>query len=158
MLVSGAVNGDFRDNRQIVTSQEKDRAYRMFVARSIIYYSGVREIHIYIVEIKYKDYGDPTTTMLLKAISIGLQYRFMFLEGKISEFSPDNFNATMQEDLRGKIAQMTQQLDYLLWYSRDAGLRKPENILQILGDLRSANSTGSPRSGRTPRASSMRPP
>jgi hypothetical protein len=135
MLVSAAIRGDFRDNRQTVTSQEKDRAFRMFVARSIIYYSGVREFHIYIVEIRYKDFGDPTTTMLLKAISVGLQYRFMFLEGKISEFSPDNFNATMQEDLRGKIAEMILQLDYLLWYSRDAGLRKPENILRILGDV-----------------------
>jgi hypothetical protein len=93
----------------------------------------VREFHIF--EIRYKDFGDPTTTMLLKAISVGLQYRFMFLEGKISEFSPDNFNATMQEDLRGKIAEMIQQLDYLLWYSRDAELRKPENILRMLGDV-----------------------
>jgi hypothetical protein len=135
MLVTAAVRGDFRENRQIVTSQDKDRAFRMFVARSIIYYSGVREIHIYIVEIKYKEYGDPTTSMLLKAISVGLQYRFMFLEGKISDFSPENFNATMQEDLRGKIAEMTQQLDYMLWYSRDAGLRKPENILLILGNV-----------------------
>jgi TIR domain len=135
MLVTAAVRGDFRENRQIVTSQDKDRAFRMFVARSIIYYSGVREIHIYIVEIKYKDYGDPTTSMLLKAISVGLQYRFMFLEGKISDFSPENFNATLQEDLRAKIAEMTQQLNYMLWYSQDAGLRKPENILLILGNM-----------------------
>ena len=135
MLVSAAMRGDFRDNRQVVTSQEKDRAFRMFVARSVIYYSGMREFHIYIVEIKYKDYGDPTTTMLLKAISIGLQYRFMFLEGKTSEYSPNSFNATMLQDLRGTIAEMIQQLDYLLWYSQDAGLNKPESILQILGDL-----------------------
>ena len=135
MLVSAAMRGDFRDNRQVVTSQEKDRAFRMFVARSVIYYSGVREFHIYIVEIRYKDYGDPTTTMLLKAISIGLQYRFMFLEGKTSEFSPNSFNATLQPGLRGKIAEMIQQLDYLLWYSQDAGLNEPESILQILGDL-----------------------
>jgi len=134
MLVSAAMRGDFRDNRQVVTSQEKDRAFRMFVARSVIYYSGVREFHIYIVEIRYKDYGDPTTTMLLKAISIGLQYRFMFLEGKTSEFSPNSFNATLH-DLRGRIAEMIQQLDYLLWYSQNAGLNEPESILQILGDL-----------------------
>ena len=135
MLVSAAIRGDFSDNRQIVTSQEKDRAFRMFVARSVIYYSGVHELHIYIVEIRYKDFGDPVTTMLQKAISVGLQYRFMFLEGQISEFSPANFNATLQDDLREKVAAMTQQLDYLLWYSRNAGLRKPENILRILGDM-----------------------
>jgi hypothetical protein len=135
MLVSAAMRGDFRDNRQVITSRDNDRAFRMFVARSVVYYSGMREFHIYIVEIRYKDYGDPTTTMLLKAISIGLQYRFMFLEGKTSEFSPNSFNATMLPDVRGKIAEMIQQLDYLLWYSQDAGLNKPESILQILGDL-----------------------
>jgi len=135
MLVSAAIRGDFRDNRQIVTSSEKDRAFRMFVARSVTYYSGTREFHIYIVEIRYKDYGDPVTTMLLKAISIGLQYRFMFLEGRASEFSPSRFNATLQQDLRAKIAEMTQQLDFLLWSSQEAGLGKPESILQILGDM-----------------------
>jgi TIR domain len=135
LLVSAAMRGDFRDNRQIVTSSEKDRAFRVFVARSVIYYSGTREFHIYIVEIKYKDYGDPVTTMLLKAISIGLQYRFMFLEGRASEFSPSRFNATLQQDLRAKIAEMIQQLDFLLWSSQEAGLGKPESILQILGDM-----------------------
>lgn len=135
MLVSDAMRGDFRDNRQILTSSEKDRAFRMFVARSVIYYSGTREFHIYIVEIKYKDYGDPVTTMLLKAIQIGLQYRFMFLEGRASEFSPNRFNVTLQQDLRAKIAEMIQQLDFLLWCSQQAGLSKPESILQILGDL-----------------------
>jgi len=135
MLVSAAMRGDFRDNRQIVTSSEKDRAFRMFVARSIVYYSGTREFHIYIVEIRYKDYGDPVTTMLLKAISIGLQYRFMFLEGKTSDFSPTRFNATLQQDLRAKIAEMTQQLDFLLWCSQEAGLGEPEAILEILGEL-----------------------
>ncbi len=135
MLVSAAIRGDFRDNRQIVTSSEKDRAFRVFVARSVIYYSGTREFHIYIVEIKYKDYGDPVTTMLLKAISIGLQYRFMFLEGRASEFSPSRFNATLQQDLPAKIAEMTQQLDFLLWCSQEAGLGRPESILQILGDM-----------------------
>lgn len=136
MLVSAAMRGDFRDNRQIVTSSDKDRAFRMFVARSVVYYSGTREFHIYIVEIKYKDYGDPVTTMLLKAISIGLQYRFMFLEGRASEFSPNRFNVTLQPDLRTKVAEMTQQLDFLLWCSQEAGLSKPEAILEILGDLK----------------------
>jgi len=136
MLVTAAIRGDFRDNRQTVTSHERDRAFRMFVARSIIFYSGVHEIHIYIVEIRYRDFGDPTTSMLLKAISIGAQYHFMFLEGKASEYSPETFNATLQDELRGKLAEMIQQLDYLLWYSRDAGLRKAGNILHILGEVK----------------------
>ncbi|HLZ02523.1 MAG TPA: toll/interleukin-1 receptor domain-containing protein [Bradyrhizobium sp.] len=136
MLVTAAIRGDFRENRQTVTSRERDRAFRMFVARSIIFYSGVHEIHIYIFEIKHRDFGDPTTSMLLKAISVGSQYHFMFLEGKASEYSPEAFNATLQDELRGKIAEMIQQLDYLLWYSRDAGLRKPGSILHILGDVK----------------------
>ena len=106
----------------------------MFVARSVIYFSTVHEIHIYIVEIRYKDFGDPTTTMLLKAISLGLQYRFMFLEGMTSEFSPECFNATLPDEFRGKVAEMTQQLNYLLWYSNEAGLRRPDSIILLLGE------------------------
>jgi nitrite reductase/ring-hydroxylating ferredoxin subunit len=67
---------------------------------------------------------------------LGLQYRFSVpWKARPSEFFRHNsFNATLY-DLRGRIAEMIQQLDYLLWYSQDAGLNEPESILQILGDL-----------------------
>jgi hypothetical protein len=131
-LVLAARRGDFRENRRLIASPDKSRFFRIFVARSVLYYSGVNEIHIYAVEVKSRDYGDPGTTMLLKAISVGLQYRFMFLEPN-SEFSPAAFSLTMLDGLREKISDLIQELDFLLWMSKDAGLSEPESLLKIYG-------------------------
>jgi hypothetical protein len=102
------------------------------VARSVLYYSGVNEIHMYAVEVKSRDYGDSATTMLLKAIAVGLQYRFMFLEHN-SEFAPAAFGLTMLGGLREKVSHLIQELEFLLWMSKDAGLSGPENLLKIYG-------------------------
>ena len=131
-LVLAARRGDFRENRRLIASPDKSRFFRIFVARSVLYFSGVNEIHIYAVEVKSRDYGDPGTTMLLKAISVGLQYRFMFLE-RNSEFSPAAFSLTMLDGLHEKISDLIQELDFLLWMSKDAGLSEPENLLKIYG-------------------------
>jgi len=132
-LVLAARRGDFRENRRLIASPDKSRFFRIFVARSVLYYSGVNEIHIWAVEVKSRDYGDPGTTMLLKAISVGLQYRFMFLEPN-SEFSPAAFSLTMVDSFREKVSDLIQELDFLLWMSKDAGLSEPESLLRIYGD------------------------
>jgi hypothetical protein len=131
-LVVAARQGDFRENRRLLASADQTRFFRIFVARSVLFYSGVTELHIYVVEVKSRDYGDPGTTMLLKAISVGLQYRFMFLE-RNSEFSPASFALTLLDGLHEKISHLIQELDFLLWMSKDAGLREPENLLRIYG-------------------------
>lgn len=131
-LIIAAKSGDFGENRRVLTSLDQNRFFRLFVARDILYYSGVNEIHIYIVEVKSRDYGDPTTTMLLKAISIGLKYRFMFLE-PTSEFSPGAFSVTMLDALKPKVFEMLQELDFLIWSSNEAGLRQPKYLLEIHG-------------------------
>jgi hypothetical protein len=131
-LVIAARRGDFRENRRLIASPDQSRFFRIFVARSVLYYSGVNEIHIWAVEVKSRDYGDHATTMLLKAISVGLQYRFMFLE-RSSEFSPAAFNVTMLDSLREKISDLIQELDFLLWTSKDAGLSESESLLKIYG-------------------------
>jgi hypothetical protein len=131
-VVLAARRGDFRENRRLIASPDKSRFFRIFVARSVLYYSGVNEIHIWAVEVKSRDYGDPGTSMLLKAISVGLQYRFLFLE-RSSEFSPASFSLTMLDGLREKISDLLQELDFLLWMSKDAGLTEPESLLKIYG-------------------------
>jgi hypothetical protein len=131
-VVLAARRGDFRENRRLIASPDKSRFFRIFVARSVLYYSGVNEIHIWAVEVKSRSFGDPGTTMLLKAISVGLQYRFMFLE-RNSEFSPGAFSLTMLDGLREKISDLIQELDFLLWMSKDAGLSEPESLLKIYG-------------------------
>jgi hypothetical protein len=131
-LIVAARRGDFRENRRLIASPDQTRFFRIFVARNVLYYSGVNEIHIWAVEVRSRDYGDVTTTMLLKAISVGLQYRFMFLE-RASEFSPAAFNVTMLDSLHDKISDLIQELDFLLWTSKDAGLGEPESLLKIYG-------------------------
>lgn len=130
-LVTEARNGECNESRQLITSRDQRRLFRMFVARNVLYLSGINEIHIYVVEIRPKDFGDPITTLLLKAISVGLQYRFMFLEGKASQFSPETFNAVLLDNLKPRVSELIQELDYLLWQSEEARLSEPENILPI---------------------------
>jgi hypothetical protein len=131
-LIVAARRGDFRENRRLIASPDQTRFFRMFVARNVLYYSGVNEIHIWAVEVRSRDYGDPKTTMLLKAISVGLRYRFMFLE-QTSEFSPAAFILTMLDSFREKISDLIQELDFLLWTSKDAGLGEAESLLRIYG-------------------------
>jgi len=131
-LIVAARRGDFRENRRLIASPDQTRFFRMFVARNVLYYSGVNEIHIWAVEVRSRDYGDPKTTMLLRAISVGLQYRFMFLE-QTSEFSPAAFSVTMLDSFREKISDLIQELDFLLWTSKDAGLGEAESLLRIYG-------------------------
>ena len=130
--IVAAQNGEFHENKRLVASPDQKRFFRLFVARSILYYSGMREIHIYIVEIKSRDYGDQETTMLLKAMALGLEYRFLFLE-RNSVFSPAVLEFTMLDVFRDRISTLVQELDYIIWMSKDAGLGEPENLLKIYG-------------------------
>jgi hypothetical protein len=57
----------------------------------------------------------------------------MFLEPN-SEFSPAAFSLTMVDSFREKVSDLTQELDFLLWMSKDAGLSEPESLLKIYGD------------------------
>jgi hypothetical protein len=137
-LVVAARENDFGENRRLLASTDQTRFFRLFVARSVLYYSGVTEIHIYIVEVKSRDYGDPRTSMLLKALSVGLQYRFMFLD-ETSPFSPAAISTTMIKDLRPRVSALLQEIDVLLWISKDAGLGQAENLLVIWGNDLSKN-------------------
>lgn len=131
-LVSEAVGG-IAENRQTVTSREQDCAFRMFVSRRARYLDDTDEVHIYVIEMKQHDFVDPTTTMLLNALSIGLHYRHMFLE-PTSPYSPQNLVFARPEDLKDSLQTMRKQLDLLLWRSKAAGLRDSANIALIFGD------------------------
>jgi hypothetical protein len=71
LLVSSVLQGS-GDNYMVISTIQKDVAYRLFVSRVVTYVSRQTEIHIYIVEIKSREYGDKETTQLLKAVSVGL--------------------------------------------------------------------------------------
>lgn len=134
-LIVTARQDDFAENRRLLASWDRTRFFRLFVSKSVVYYSGIMELHIYVVEVKSRDYGDPTTTMLLKAISVGLMYRSLFLEGKSSAFSPAAIRATLLSDLPKAASELLQELEYVLWVSMDAGLAHPRNISHIWGEF-----------------------
>jgi len=66
--------------------------------------------------------------MLLKAITVGLMYRSLFLEGNASDFSPEAIRATLPRDLPAATSELLQELDYVLWQSEQAELDKSKNI------------------------------
>jgi len=133
-LVISAKHKDLADNRRLLTSSDGRRFFRLFISRSIVYYSKRTELHIDVVEVKPRDYGSPKTTMLLKAIQVGLIYRSLFLEGPSSDFSPQTIRSTLPEDLPNAVRKILDELEYVLWMSTDAGLRKAQNINLIYPD------------------------
>jgi hypothetical protein len=98
----------------------------------VTYVSKQTEIHIYIVEIKSREYGDKETTQLLKAVSVGLRFRFLVLE-QDSEFTPQNLGfPTMTLDvLKPKITELLSQMNLILRDANQAGLQNPQILRRI---------------------------
>jgi hypothetical protein len=124
---------DFVENNTIL-SYDRKKTFRAFVGRLTTLYSGVREYQIFVIPLlRPKDYGDPKTTVLLKELQVSLAYRFMFLEGSSSPFSPDIIRATQLGDLPSTVSAMQSALNMLLQIAEDGGLDNPAQVVSILG-------------------------
>jgi TIR domain-containing protein len=130
-LALAALKGDYGDNYHVVSSPKRDKAFRMFVSRVVKYYSGQTEIHIYIVEMITRSYGDEETTRLLQAVSVGLKFRFLVLE-KESPFTCENLSYPTVT-MRSMITEFLSQMDLILKESRDARLEDPLLLKRIFG-------------------------
>ena len=122
------------ENYHVVTSVRRDKAFRLFVSKVVTYVSQKTEIEVYVVQMRTKEYGDPLTSRLLKAISVGLRFRFLLLERQ-SDFRPEklgypNVSAT---DLKSKIVEMLGQIDLILRDAVDADLQDPDILILIWG-------------------------
>jgi hypothetical protein len=131
LLVSSVLQGS-GDNYMVISTIQKDVAYRLFVSRVVTYVSKQTEIHIYVVEIKSREYGDKETTQLLKAVSVGLRFRFLVLE-QDSEFTPQNlgFPIMTLEVLKPKITELLSQMNLILRDASQAGLQNPQILRRI---------------------------
>jgi TIR domain len=131
LLVSSVLEGS-GDNYMVISTIQKDIAYRLFVSRVVTYVSKETEIHIYVVEIKSREYGDKETTQLLKAVSVGLRFRFLVLE-QDSEFTPQNlgFPIMTLDVLKPKIAELLSQMNLILRDANQAGLQNPQILRRI---------------------------
>ena len=131
-LISAAPRANFIDNNFIL-SFDRTKIFRIFTARIAVYYNNAAEFEVYAIEILHnRDYGDPTTTCLLKAMQVSLGYRFMFLE-ETSEFSPTIVKATNLKDLKGRVLDLLNGLNLLLQTADEYRLNEPKTILDILG-------------------------
>ena len=122
------------DNYHVVTTVPRDKSFRLFVSKVVTYFSQKTEIHIYIVQMRTKDYGDPESTRLLKAISVGLRFRSLVLEEQ-SPFRPEKLGHPIvtAPDLKTKISEMLGQMDLILREANEADLSDPAFLIAIWG-------------------------
>jgi hypothetical protein len=122
------------DNYHVVTTVPRDKSFRLFVSKVVTYFSQKTEIHIYIVQMRTKDYGDPESTRLLKAISVGLRFRSLVLEEQ-SPFRPEKLGHPIVTgpDLKAKISEFLGQMDLILREANEADLSDPAFLISIWG-------------------------
>jgi TIR domain len=122
------------DNYHVVTTVKRDKSFRLFVSKVVTYVSQKTEIDVYIVEMKTKEYGDPQTSRLLKAISVGLRFRFLVLEDQ-SPFRPDKLGhpIILAPELKVKVSEMLGQMDLILRDAVEADLQDPDLLIMIWG-------------------------
>jgi hypothetical protein len=113
------------DNSQIIVSSDESKAYRVILTTATKFYDDTQEFNIYFVEaLPRSDYGDASTTLLLKGLELVCRFRFMFLEDT-SQFSGGNILVTQPERIPEVSCRLLKELNLLRKDSRDAGLDDP---------------------------------
>jgi hypothetical protein len=132
-LIAGAVTGDFSQRDEIVFAFDREKAFRLFVAESVLYFDKSLTLDIYVVPIlKLEDVGDPKTTVLSKGLEAGLRYRALFLE-RTSPFSPAMFKYAGPSDFRKMVSELLRELRLLLVRSDQAKLGQRDNLVWLFG-------------------------
>jgi TIR domain len=113
------------DNSQIILSSDEVKAYRVILTKATKYYDDCREFSLFFVELLHRpDYGDESTSILLKGLELVCRFRFMFLETD-SEFSSQNILSINIERFSELASRLLKELNLLRKDSRDAGLDEP---------------------------------
>lgn len=136
VLVAGMLQGN-HENYHVVTTPKGDNAFRLFVSQIVTFFSQKTEIHIYIVQMIVRHYGDAVTSRLLSAISVGLQFRFLFLE-KDSKFRPGRFLYPMSIDAerepevwKSTVTELIAQMDLVLREAKNQHLMDADLLDKI---------------------------
>ncbi|WP_407115671.1 toll/interleukin-1 receptor domain-containing protein [Bradyrhizobium sp. LMG 9283] len=137
-LATNALQGG-DENYLVVATSKGDHAYRLFVSRVVTYVSKKTEIHIYIVKMIVRHYGDPLTSRLLSAINIGLEFRFLFLE-RSSQYRPARFDFPLAPDTskemdawKSAVTQLLSHLNMILREAQDQHLMDADLLDKIWG-------------------------
>ena len=112
------------DNSQIILSPD-NHIYRVILTTSTAYFNGKLEINLYLVEaLKRPDYGDKTTTYLLKGLELASRFRFLFLE-RDSRFYSCNLKLLPLDQIRKAAREVVAELNILSRDALEAGLHEP---------------------------------
>ena len=132
LLQSVAVRGIVDTNRTVVASQNETQLYRLVLTTSTTFYDGWVESTVYLVDVyRRDDFGNPSTSRLLKGLQLICRFRFLFLENQ-SQFHHLNI-ATLELPRLAEIArQIVRELDILKADSLDADLDKPADWTSYL--------------------------
>jgi hypothetical protein len=113
------------DNSQIIVSSDDSKTYRVILTTAKRFYNDDHEFNIYFVEaLARPDYGDASTTLLLKGLELVCRFRSMFLEDE-SPFSAGTIEIRSAADIPSVAATLLKELTLLRKDSRDAGLDDP---------------------------------
>ena len=132
-LISAAVTGDFSHGDEIVFSHDRQKAFRLFVSQSVLYFDRSQTLDVYVIPIlKIGDVGDPKTTYLSKGLGAGLRYRALFLE-PTSPFAPVMFRLGEPSEFRTMVSKLLKELRLLLVRSDEAKLSQRDNLVWLFG-------------------------
>jgi len=112
------------DNSQIIVSQDEKHAFRLILTTGTRYFNDAREFNLYFVEsLKRADFGDRSTTLLLKGLELLCRFRFLFLE-RNSEFSSMSIKIAAPSSIRDIAQRIERELNLLRRDALEVGLDK----------------------------------
>jgi hypothetical protein len=134
MVAASVFEKEASDLDQVLLSSDESRIFRLFVAKSTLFFDRSREVDIYVIPVlQLPDVGDPVTTNLAKAISIALRYRSLFLE-RLSPYTRPMFGFEHDDDkFKERARTLLKELRILFVRGQQARLADPHNISELFG-------------------------
>jgi hypothetical protein len=124
-VVSSSLQGQLDvDNSQVIVSNDERHAFRVILTTGTRYFNGIREFNLYFVEyLRPRDFGDASTTLVLKGLELSCRFRFLFLE-KNSEFSHMNIRIALPSRLHELGRSIERELNLFRRDAIEMGLDK----------------------------------
>jgi hypothetical protein len=120
-----------KDNSQVIVSYDEKNAYRVILTTGTRYFNGGREFNLYFVELRRQEFGDPTTTLLLKGLELVCRFRSLFLEQQ-SEYSTTVSKVVKPEAVKEFAASLERELNLMRRDALEAKLDNPNVWLGLI--------------------------
>jgi hypothetical protein len=125
-VVTSSLQGQLDvDNSQVIVSNDERHAFRVILTTGTRYFDGSREFNLYFVEyLRPRDFGDASTTLVLKGLELSCRFRFLFLE-KNSEFSHMSIGISIPSRFHEMGRSIERELNLFRRDAIEMGLDKP---------------------------------